>query len=445
MNTFNNTKKTLAMFVPTYNRSLIINELFDENLFLYAKYDIDLYIYDSSEDDETDKIVKTFQNNFENLYYVRLPSDMHTNVKAYKIFQKYSWVRDYDYIWLCNDIKRFYPETISGLMDIISTSVYDIIILDQYRIASANNREYSDINQFFIENTWQLTNFGTSLLKTSTMLDGVNWGYLTEKYCVTDKVNFSHVCFYFEQILSLNSFKAIEYSTWWYGTRLKEHSGWYDSVFLVWLEYFPSAINALPNVYKNKKKAIKNHGKYSTVFSDRYLLGFKKDKILNIEIYKQYRKRWKMYSSKPMIKFFLYSILPTNILSSYIDYSEQLKEHKPIKRFFSLKRLKRFCKAYKNVYVYGAGKVADRYIEYLKKMKVDIQGIIVTEKDMKTKEILQGVPIIIFDMLQDWENAGLILGLNQYNAYEVKKVLLVKQFTGGIFDEYIRDKPRKDT
>jgi len=100
--------------------------------------------------------------------------------------------------------------------------------------------------------------------------------------------------------------------------------------------------------------------------------------------------------------------------------------------------MRRFCKEHDKVYIYGAGMVAERYMEFLSKMGVALQGLVVTEIPQQDREQVNGVPVINLDMIQDKDNAGIILGLNPDNANEVKQYLAGKKFSGGVFDEYIR-------
>jgi len=90
------------------------------------------------------------------------------------------------------------------------------------------------------------------------------------------------------------------------------------------------------------------------------------------------------------------------------------------------------------IYLYGAGRVANRYLGYLKKMNISIQGLVVTNIDGHNKKNFDGVSLICVDMIQDLESTGIILGLSPLNACEVKGYLNEKRFNGGIFSEYIK-------
>ena len=78
----------LAVCIPTYNRSQIIQEFLETyiNEYIYEKFDI--YIYDSSEDRKTETLVREWMQYYTNLYYVSVDMKVHSNMKVYNIFKK---------------------------------------------------------------------------------------------------------------------------------------------------------------------------------------------------------------------------------------------------------------------------------------------------------------------------------------------------------------------
>jgi len=435
-----NANSLLAVFIPTYNRAMVIKELLEKYLPIYIKFGIDLYIYDSSEDNDTQRVANHFQSDFNNLYYIRFPSDMHSNIKVYKIYQKYCWAKHYDYVWMCQDALRFSEEIITKVIDNSIIDEYDILVTF-LESDDASEPVYSEIKDFFVRYAWKLTLYGSCVLRTRTMLEGVNWDYLIGKYCVPDKINFSHICFYFEQITGIKNFKAKDIHTNSSLVRVsgkKIIPGWYEDTFKIWLDYCSSAINALPDVYENKVSAIRNYGIKSTNFN---LLKLRKDGLLNKEVYLKYKRKWAQYSGSPTVVLYLYTKLPISVVVVYDALRKlgliQFISHL-LKRRASLKRMRRFCKEHDKVYIYGAGMVAERYMEFLRKMRITLQGLIVTDTTQQNNEHIAGFPIIDLATLQDKDNAGIILGLNPDNANEVKQYLAEKKFSGGVFDEYIR-------
>jgi hypothetical protein len=438
-------KKNLAVFVPTYCRGPVIKELLENQIAIYTAYGVDFYICDSSEDDETKEITELYKKSFDNLYYIRFPSELHGNMKVYKIYQRVGWVKDYDYVWMFGDAVRFTEIIVAKVIDIINTAHYDMLVTYLHS-DDHSEPELTDINQFFVDYAWKLNLFGACVLNTRTMLSNVDWKYLEEKYTVTDKINYSHTCYYFEQIAKLNSFTAKEIHTNINSVEissLRKYTGWHEHTFLLSLDYCVSAMNALPDVYKDKIKAIRNFGLRSTIFTLYSFIELRKTGVLTKGVYKKYKKKWVMYSGKPLIIFFLCTIAPVGILIFCRNLKtlsvKYIRDFNYFMRSLSAKnRLKTFCNKYDSIYIYGAGKVAACYIGYLKEMKINLQGLVVTDASKQNQKSIDGIPILSYDMLQNREDTGIILGLNWKNANEIKLYLYMKKFKGGVFDEYIR-------
>jgi len=444
-----NDKKTLAVFVPTYNRGAVIEEFLTEQLHIFAENDIDAYICDSSEKDETEVITANFQKIYSNLYYTRFPSDTHSNMKVYMIYQKHGWAREYDYVWVIGDALRFSGEIIVNVENTAKTGEYDMLVTYFF----TNDRSepvITDINRFFVDYAWMLNLYGSCVLNTKTMLTGVNWDYLIERYCITERVNFSHTCFYFEQIAKLDSFKAKEIYTNGLTvkvSKLRKYTGWHEYTFIFCLDYCPSAINALPDVYtcKDKLNAIRSFGSRSTIFTVYSFIELKKCNIFNYNVYKQFKKKWSQYSGKSPLLFYFYAKVSVRFLVFCLKLGDAIKQnsvyrkilYRYVRRPAARKRMKVFCKKYDNIYIYGAGLVARRYIKYLKMMHIDLKGLLVTDIDKQNQRIIDGIPVVNFYSLPGDKNTGIILGLNPENAIEVKHYLIEHNFNGGLFNEYI--------
>ena len=138
-----------------------------------------------------------------------------------------------------------------------------------------------------------------------------------------------------------------------------------------------------------------------------------------------------------------------NIFSEYIVADNE--DDQIVKmRYFRMQtdKMLQFVKKYPNVYIYGAGQCARRYIYYLEAFGVNINGVVVTNKENNPKYV-GTIPVYSLDEI-DAENKknGLILALNPRNMNEVKKIIKQKGEIEEIFDTYIqalqsRDNPLK--
>ena len=273
----------LAMCIPTYNRPEVIQELVEKIAPRYWQYGFDLYIYDSSENTQTEQIVQTWIDRCEKLHYVKIDSKIHSNLKVYNIFKEFGEALEYDYLWVCTDAISWSDHVLDSIGKCMQQG-YDIVIPNYRDMENLGDREYTDENALFLDCAWHMTLYGSTILKVSTMLQKVNWDELIEKYMVPECINHSHVAFYFEKIKKLDHWRAIHLSFSdkdMILSRLRRVSGWRKETFYVWCYCWPTMINKLPDTYKNKKEVIKKHGINSQILSYWNLKDLRKENVLD--------------------------------------------------------------------------------------------------------------------------------------------------------------------
>ncbi len=433
-------KGELAVCIPTYCRKAIVEELLKTNMELFLKYGIDVYIYDSSDDDHTQLLVETWQKIYFNLYYVRFPPELHSNMKVYKIFQKYSLYKDYDYLWVCSDSIRWAEEVIIQVKNQLANG-YDMIVINYRDESHSGEKEYCDPVFFAKECGWHLTLYGATVLNTHTMLENVNWKELQKKYNKPERVNHSHVCFYLEQIAALKKFsaKCLNYPRKvLMSTSLKRHSTWRKETFYVWGYCFPDAINALPQYYRKsvKKEIIKKNGKYGDVLDACNLLALRADGLYDMEIYKEYKKDWHALTDVP--KWRLRKIArmsPEQVKKEQI--LQQIGKQKIDQHKKQINELRKFACRQKKLYIYGAGKCAIRYAGYLDNMQIKYEGFIVSEKGQNSTEINNHSVFALAELDLSGKNIGIILALNPTNQCQVKEILKERRIDKNVYSEYI--------
>ena len=119
---------SMAVCIPTYERKDIVEDFLNTCYESYTAAGIDLYFYDSSMGDDTERLIQSWLPKGR-LYYIRMPSDMHPNAKAYKIFQGFGLEKDYDFILLSSDGLQHKVDIISQAMECLDLK-HDMIIWD---------------------------------------------------------------------------------------------------------------------------------------------------------------------------------------------------------------------------------------------------------------------------------------------------------------------------
>ncbi|MFV0238795.1 MAG: hypothetical protein ACK5H4_01975 [Lacrimispora sphenoides] len=418
----------IAICIPTYNRSQIIKEFLDRCLMDYVSFGIDIYIYDSSTNDETKDVVRLWRDQLNGLYYIRVPSCLHANIKVFKIFQQQGFRKPYDFIWVCGDSLRFSKKALSYVLKNAAFE-YDMIEVNANDAGKLGRRVYDDHNDYFRDCAWHLTLFGAVILNVKTMLSDVDWNDYELRYSSKEFINFSHVSFYFNKLASKECFKALHLSlnpSFFEISALKEKSGWYDEMFYVMCHGWVQTIKALPDCYKDKKEAMVNHGKY-TIFKALNLLKLREDGYFNMSIYKQYRCVWKEVCDIPIIKLYMIASMPV-FASRYVR-----KTLRYLKTFKGRMHLKIFLKRYPKIIIYGAGKKALRYGKHFNEENIPYSGYCVTESSDNDSKLL-GHPVYrLKDIEESLSYFGIVLALNPDNAKEVIEILKARGLKENVF------------
>ena len=91
--------KQLAICVPIYNQPEMLREMFVRCLSNYEDFGIDIYIYDSSSDNETENVIREYRADYRNLYYKHLSADICSNIKVLEAYQEIIEAKKYEYLW----------------------------------------------------------------------------------------------------------------------------------------------------------------------------------------------------------------------------------------------------------------------------------------------------------------------------------------------------------
>ena len=423
-------EKKLAMCIPTYNRPEVVKEFIEITAPIYIQQGIDIYIYDSSEGKETELIVYKFSSQCKGLYYVKTDSRQHPNLKVYNIFREFGGSLMYEYLWICSDSLRWSQSVLESINNYMERE-YDIIIPNYRDVEKIGIREYVDKDSLFLDCAWHMTLFGATILKTSSMLEGVDWEKLVIKYMVPECINHSHVAFYFDKLSKMeNNWKAIHFPVFkedLMDSCLKKTAGWRKNTFYVWCHCWPTMINKLPECYnKNKEKVIKKHGINSNILSYSSLKDLRKEKILDILLFIYYFREWKKLTDVCPIKIFFLSLVNPIILNMWEKHKEWILKYK----------IKRFCMNYRKVYIYGAGNIAVKYTKYLTNMNIEFIAFLVSEST-NVSRILENHKVSSFkkDILND-KNTGILLALNYDNSKEVLETTLKEVEKNKVFSEF---------
>ena len=136
-------KRFLAVCVMTYEHPQTVAKILKNFYFLAEELGFDIYYYDSSRDDETEKIVNDYQRKSKHVFYKRIPSDMSPDYKFLLPYDKANLPYEYKYLWPVKD--RIVPDVT------LIANIYQRLLMGTDILALS----YGYANDFFKEKAKQ--------------------------------------------------------------------------------------------------------------------------------------------------------------------------------------------------------------------------------------------------------------------------------------------------
>ncbi len=413
-------KVKIAYCIPTYKRSNLVAEFLEQFASEYGRRGIDIYIYDSSPDNETRRVAESFQRKMSFLYYFHLSEELHECEKAFRIFQKFGMKKEYDFIWLCGDSTRYAVEAIDVIMPQLSLH-YDLVHVDSKDTGEAGDREYDNYCEYFTDCGWHTAVFGDLILNCHTMLKDVCWEKYEADFIREGFIGFAHVCFYFNRFLELPRFRVKHLSTggssYCYISKLKKRSGWYHRAFDVLVGDFVRDIDALPDCYMNKDEVIRSHIKAVLIENEESLYQFRIDGVYNADVYNRYKEVLLRVCDIPREHLEKIAFMTAEQAQAELGLRIEKRYQKSLAEFDA------FVKKYAEILVYGAGIKGKRFAGYCEAQDIPISGFVVSVKHPDDGPLM-GHPVYGLDELTaEQKSYGIYLALNPENQREVRKIL----------------------
>ncbi len=399
----------LCICMPTCNRSKCIARVLSTEIEMLKKLNIDIRIYDSSNEDDTKSLVLEYQNKgYENLFYEQIDYAVHPNRKAYQIFRD-AELTEYDYIWLLHDHTVCMETVALSYILYALEKGYDFYLLNMqsnsYRITQIQN-----LDEFLVLGAWPLNSFGASIVKVKTFLKGTDWKVISDKYLQEKTLNYSHVGFYFERAAQIDNIKIckLELLRECFLDFLRyQKTSWDKDTIRICTECWGSNILMLPNMYHTKYQALRTQDRW---FLTKYkLLMYKKSGQYGIRSFLRYRKWMKVICPEAYWTDTMIALLPFGV-SKYICC------HRIVRRINKARYL-----GWK-IMIYGAGRHAVECAELLKDIEMDFDGFVVTRKQGNPDSLL-GYPVQEAQAFLESENTLVIIAVLTSGVKEVEKYI----------------------
>lgn len=345
----------IALIIPSYKHTLILEELLMVRLKMWRQHGIDVYIFDSSNILNTKKFVeRKIASGFDNLFYRQLPCTLHGNEKVYIAIAQIIDMGVYDYIWICSDGISWNSDALLEV-ERFAQQQTDMIILSTRDRGNVGLKTYASANDVFNDLAWHLTLMGSIVARCDSLLKNVDFDYLRKKYMTDLCSAFSHVGLYLEQAAKLDRFSAVHlppYRSRFRNSPIKSASGWYRNRFHVWAKCWTKTVLRLPRCFANKQAAICINGERSGVLREESLCWSRARGVLNLVVFLSYLTRWKRITEYPAWRIGCLSVTPrfiARLLPAWRKKSET---------FARYKELTGFLDSHKKIAIYGTGAAA---------------------------------------------------------------------------------------
>ncbi len=417
---------SLAICIATYERPELIRDFLEKCAAYYAEAGVDVYFYDSSKSDETEKLVLSWPEQ-EHVFCVRLPSDMSLSEKELIILQCGGMRKKYDFISLSNDATQYSQAAITHLMEELDTK-YDVVIYTYKR-----RRKVADPITFFNKCGVDSQHWGATFLNVKTLLASADW----EKYeslfrPQTGLLEWAsmgaYFRFYYKRFLELANFCALTLQlkkerTMRWTSGLKKSTIYGKDVMRCACEGWVYTFGELPAAYTKKWKVCRKAASgYFMAFDD--FVTYRRESVFTKDILRRYWNEWEKVTNVPRPVLSLLAATPAETLKKG---HERQKNH-------CLKKLLLFCKEHPRIILYGAGTNGYIISNYLAQNGIETEAFCTTLRKPEKTEF-NGCPVKeVKELLNErLDDVGIVLAMRESGNRDALKKLRFRVKPDSIF------------
>ncbi|AMO93790.1 glycosyl transferase 2 family protein [Collimonas fungivorans] len=296
----------LAIAIPTYNRSELLDGQLNSLVPLVEKYGIPIYISDNASIDSTEATVKKWLQVYPHIIY----SKNKTNIGMSRNISRVLMLPDTEYVWLLSDDDRLVPTAIEVVLknsefgsDLIVVNTKFDVQSNDLRVKELPDSLYDDKNKFIEDLGWHITLISCLVVKRG-FVDSIVY----QKYAGS---LFPHTAALLEMAIMKKSLISWIASPLVYPTKNISDFTTNRSFFDIFIKDWSTVISGLPE-YKNKSKdkCILSHGEKAGIFTIPGFFQLRLSGALDFNVYKEYKDYFSRVTHIPRLHIFLISLCP---------------------------------------------------------------------------------------------------------------------------------------
>lgn len=315
-------KDKLAIVLPTKNHKEIMKEWMRIFPKQNTKANVEVWVYDSSDNDDTKKIC---EENSEFVHFFRCAPDITADEKA--VFALTSV--DADYLWLCGDGMIPNVDLVYDILREQFSKQTDIIhffgknkanIAYKEKIGMGDEIVYTDEGkkEFFRDFWWSIACWGITVI-SKRIIQNIDFDEMVKKY--GDK-NFFYPTVICCSLQSLSDVRCLViHHNCFTANRKKSSSTWKrkGQVIVIWSKNTVLTIDAMPEYFdKYKKHVMENCWLNNNFLTTWGLISWRSDDFYNIQEYRLYKEYLTTVSRKNRMTLYCIARLPKKLCKCLI-------------------------------------------------------------------------------------------------------------------------------
>lgn len=296
----------MVVCMPTCGHPNVIEDVLQHCAEVYQRYALDVYFYDSSKDEETKKVIESYQTKgYDNLYYIAVDPEMPVIDKFENIYLLKGIQKKYKYMWYLRE-RCWCEEKTLKLMYQAVCGDHDLVFMDVGHPESKEEISIcNDANEFYHRCGDYATSMDTAIYNINTLIGAqFDLAEFHRKYGLNQRRGFLFFLVILEQLSKKSPpnicLLAGDQVTIYHS--VLGQSSWGDKRIWIWGQNWIEANEALPACYDDKKDVIKRTASLPWILGDKGgLIELHRKGILTPEYYEEIKIFWEQVSNIPLV------------------------------------------------------------------------------------------------------------------------------------------------